>query len=52
MNQVRNHRFSEAFPDISKLQAKLIAFSVLSAFYILAINMIVGVYKSVSPAIL
>ena len=40
MNQVRSHCIDETFPDISILQAKLIAFSVFSAFYTLAINMI------------
>lgn len=47
MTQVRSHCIDEMFPDISKLQAKLIAFSVFNAFYTLAINVIVGIYKSV-----
>ena len=47
MTQVRSHCIDETFPDISKLQAKLIGFSVFSALYTLAIHMIVGIYKSV-----
>ena len=46
MTQVRSQCIDETFPDISKLQAKLIGFSVFSAFYTLAINMIVGIYKN------
>ena len=52
MTQVRSHCIDEIFPDISKLQAKLIAFSVFNAFYTLAINVIVGIYKSVCSTIL
>lgn len=51
--QVRSCLFGEAFSDILKLQAELIAFFfVVSTFYILVINIILGVYWSVLPAIL